>query len=99
MQSEEPVSMIQEIRLRKWARQNYVPAQWRCDEDWHPVVLDEMHRRDAELQEFAIQEATPVSDSTLRRRIERGRPGVIAPVSAASHRTVECGLMAIHHGD
>ena len=38
---------IEEIRLRRWARENYVPAGQR-DESWHPVVLAEMHAKDRE---------------------------------------------------
>lgn len=38
---------IEEIRLRRWARENYVPANER-DESWHPVVLEEMHAKDRE---------------------------------------------------
>ena len=33
------VDAIEEIRLRTWARQNYIPAPER-DGDLHPVVLD-----------------------------------------------------------
>ncbi len=40
---------IEEIRLRIWARQNYAPAETRPN-DWHPVVLDEMRRKDQEQQ-------------------------------------------------
>ena len=39
---------IEEIRLRTWARQHYAPSEQR-DADWHPVVLDEMSRKDREL--------------------------------------------------
>ncbi|MBI1315133.1 hypothetical protein GC176_27900 [bacterium] len=39
---------IAELRLRQWARRHYVPVGVRCDEDWHPVVLDEMRRCDEE---------------------------------------------------
>ena len=41
------VDFIEEIRLRRWARENYVPADER-DETWHPVVLREMHDKDLE---------------------------------------------------
>ncbi len=41
------VDFIEELRLRRWARENYVPAEQRCD-TLHPVVLDEMHRKEAE---------------------------------------------------
>jgi hypothetical protein len=39
---------IEELRLRTWARRNYAPLAERCD-DWHPVILDEMSRKDLEL--------------------------------------------------
>jgi hypothetical protein len=38
---------IEEIRLRRWARENYVPADER-DDSWHPVVLAEMNAKDRE---------------------------------------------------
>jgi hypothetical protein len=38
---------VEELRLRRWARENYVPAAAR-DEEWHAVVLDEMRRKDEE---------------------------------------------------
>ncbi len=44
------IDLIRELRLRQWARTHYVPADMRSD-SWHPLVLDEMHRRDAELSE------------------------------------------------
>jgi hypothetical protein len=43
------VDFIEEIRLRRWARENYKPAGER-DESWHPVVLDEMEAKDSEAQ-------------------------------------------------
>ena len=39
---------IQEMRLRTWARQNYLPEDER-DLQWHPVILDEMRQKDDEL--------------------------------------------------
>jgi hypothetical protein len=44
------VDFIEEIRLRRWARENYKPAGER-NESWHPVVLDEMQAKDTESQE------------------------------------------------
>lgn len=41
------VDPIEEMRLRTWARRNYLPSQER-DESWHPIVLDEMNRMDRE---------------------------------------------------
>ena len=48
---EEPASkidIVRELRLRQWARQNFVPTGQRKG-TWHPVVLDEMRIRDREL--------------------------------------------------
>jgi hypothetical protein len=47
------LDFIEELRLRRWARQNYVPPEQR-DSAWHPVVLDEMDRKDLEVSEPAI---------------------------------------------
>jgi hypothetical protein len=41
------VDPVDEIRLRTWARQNYTPAEDR-DETWHPIILDEMLKKDLE---------------------------------------------------
>ena len=42
------IDPIEELRQRRWARENYVPVDMR-DQRWHPVVLDEMRRRDDEV--------------------------------------------------
>lgn len=44
------VDFIEELRLRRWARENYVPPPER-ETAWHPVVLDEMARKERELSE------------------------------------------------
>ena len=41
------VDFIRELQLRRWARENYVPQHQR-QRDWHPIILDEMTRRDSE---------------------------------------------------
>jgi hypothetical protein len=41
------VDAVEELRLRRWARENYVPIEYR-DSTWHDVVLDEMLRKDGE---------------------------------------------------
>lgn len=46
---EESIDPVQEIQLRTWARRNYIPEMER-DHEWHPVILDEMRRRDEELE-------------------------------------------------
>ena len=45
--------VIEEFKLRRWARENYVPAE-RRDNRWHPVVLEEMRRKDGERSETAL---------------------------------------------
>ena len=44
------VDFIEELRLRRWARENYVPSPQR-DTAWHPIILDEMRRKDGESAE------------------------------------------------
>ena len=44
------VDFIEELRLRRWAREHYVPRPQR-EMSWHSVVLDEMDRKDLELSE------------------------------------------------
>lgn len=41
------LDFVEEIRLRTWARHNYAP-QGERNRSWHPVVLDEMRRKDHE---------------------------------------------------
>lgn len=48
------LDFIEEMRLRTWARKNYVPGEDR-DEEWHPVILDEMALKNDE--ESGEQEA------------------------------------------
>jgi hypothetical protein len=45
----EELDFIQELRLRRWARENYVSAGQR-EASWHPVILDEMTKKDVELE-------------------------------------------------
>ena len=42
------LDFIEELRLRRWARENYVPRPQR-QLSWHPIVLDEMARKDDEV--------------------------------------------------
>lgn len=46
--SDTTIDFVRELRLRQWARHNYVVAAAR-KATWHPVVLDEMRLRDVEL--------------------------------------------------
>jgi hypothetical protein len=41
------LDFIEELRLRRWARENYVPPTERQD-DWDPVVHQEMQTKDDE---------------------------------------------------
>ena len=41
------VDPVEEMRLRAWARRHYAPLGDR-DSTWHPIVLEEMNRRDQE---------------------------------------------------
>ncbi len=56
-----PADPVEELRLRRWARENYVPVEYR-DSTWHDVVLDEMQRKDQE-------RATAESYAEIARRI------------------------------
>ena len=47
------VDFIEELRLRRWAREHYVPADER-DGTWHPIILEEMHRKDGEVSEAVL---------------------------------------------
>jgi len=41
----EAVDLIEELKMRRWARENYVPRDKR-QQTWHPVVHDEMEKKD-----------------------------------------------------
>ena len=41
------LDLIEELRLRRWARENYVPRGQR-QKTWHPVVHEEMRKKDGE---------------------------------------------------
>lgn len=41
------LDLIEELKLRRWARENYSPRGQR-DPGLHPVILDEMDRKDRE---------------------------------------------------
>ncbi|MCC6418720.1 MAG: hypothetical protein IT429_10835 [Gemmataceae bacterium] len=42
------LDFIEELRLRRWAREHYVPREDRKP-TWHPVVHEEMDKKDLEL--------------------------------------------------
>ena len=41
------LDFIEELRLRRWARENYVSPDLR-KQTWHPVVHEEMEKKDLE---------------------------------------------------
>lgn len=43
----EELDFIEELRLRRWARENFVPPDLR-QASWHPVILEEMTRKETE---------------------------------------------------
>ena len=47
------VDFIEELRLRRWARENYRPADSR-EPSLHPVVIDEMTRKDGEVSDSVL---------------------------------------------
>jgi len=49
------LDFIEELRLRRWARENYVGRNDR-QSSWHPVIHDEMNKKDSEV---GAVEATP----------------------------------------
>ena len=53
--------LIQELRLRKWAREHYVTEQDRNDGEWHAIVLDEMRRKDDEFRELGSKQTIVTS--------------------------------------
>ena len=53
MDADVSVDPVEEMRLRTWARKNYTPVEER-DENWHPIVLDEMDRKDQEADLMAV---------------------------------------------
>ena len=47
------LDFIEELRLRRWARENYVPRGERKP-SWHSVIHDEMGRKDNETEEAEV---------------------------------------------
>lgn len=48
------LDFIEELRLRRWARENYVPRGQR-QTSWHPVVHEEMEKKDSESAVRAVR--------------------------------------------
>ncbi len=49
------LDFIEELRLRRWAREHYVPVDQRKP-SWHPVIHEEMEKKDLEA---GLSPATP----------------------------------------
>ena len=56
------MDLVRELRLRQWARQNYVLEDSRKS-TWHPIVLDEMQRRDLELVAYFVTESLRAAEA------------------------------------
>ena len=41
------MDIVEELKMRRWARENYVPKDERA-RTWHPVVHEEMEKKDYE---------------------------------------------------
>lgn len=48
IEAEPSLDLIDELRMRRWARENYVPEESR-EKTWHPVIHDEMTKKDQDL--------------------------------------------------
>lgn len=82
------VDIVEELRMRTWARENYVSADQR-DQSWHPIILNEMSRRDEEAclpieqpevnQHSANQQTANPSEVLSRLRQKPADVGVSEP--------------------
>lgn len=55
------LDLIEELRLRRWAREHYTPPGQR-KHSWHPIVHEEMSKKDLETGE---EEPSPAYASSL----------------------------------
>ena len=44
------VDFIEELQMRRWAREHYVPRNKR-ETTWHPIVHEEMQKKDFEVDQ------------------------------------------------
>lgn len=72
------VDPIEELMFRCWARRNYLPPELR-EADWHPVILEEMARRDRELEEDLLR------DEVLNRAPSRNYVPLLPTVTHYVH--------------
>lgn len=68
------VDLVEELRLRRWARLNYVGPDERSRR-WHPLIIDEMLRKDHELaaqeREHPGRAIAPIAPAALALRPRR----------------------------
>jgi len=56
------LDIVEELRMRRWARENYVPVEQRKP-SWHPIVHEEMEKKDRESGSSPVATAYAWSDS------------------------------------
>jgi hypothetical protein len=54
------LDFIEELRLRRWARENHVPRELR-QTSWHSVIHEEMANKDNEIKDEEIRPAYAVA--------------------------------------
>ena len=47
------LDLIEELKLRRWAREHHVPPDQR-QPSWHPVVHEEMEKKDLEADDLEL---------------------------------------------
>ena len=70
MSCERGIDLVEELRLRRWARENYVPVEFR-DPTWESCVLDEMQSKDQE--QLATDDYAGVAQRIVPLATEHGR--------------------------
>lgn len=86
------MDLLKELRLRRWARENYAAPSDR-DASWDPIVLDEMRLRDEEIAKEALVAAATqlVPLAPVTYFLEGPHPGPPTPhfLAKAADATVE----------
>ena len=83
------LDLVEELRLRRWARHNYAAPEDRSRR-WHPVILDEMLRKDRELaddeRDHPGRTYAPIAPAAIavQRRHAVGPPRFLASPSQIS---------------
>lgn len=83
----EKLEFVAELRLRQWARRNYVAAAERRDSDWHAVVVDEMQQMDRLRDEISATQSVVTSAGLVplepsrhdRSRVDRAHSEMLTP--------------------